>query len=138
MLIELTVFRTAVTQSIVSGNLCGPAATHTLAELPDELLQDTKGLRVQGNAPFRIGWGAKAAESQHKVSKCRGSHKEEAGRQHLLLLQIASLSVQQPCRCRIIYCYRRHCKTFFHFLFPKDWKNKNRGEIKRQSFLHKL
>lgn len=54
--------------------------------------QIPKGLRADGNAPFRTGWGAKAAESQLKVSKCRDSHKEEAGRQYLLLLQTASLS----------------------------------------------
>lgn len=36
----------------------------TLAELSDELLQDTKVLKVEGNTPFRTGWGAKAAENQ--------------------------------------------------------------------------
>lgn len=46
-----------------TGNLRGPTVTHILAKQSDELLQDTKGLRVEGNTPFRRGWGAIAAEN---------------------------------------------------------------------------
>lgn len=80
MLIEGTLFLTAIIQRMETGNLCRPIVTHTLAEPADELLQDTKGLRVEGNIPFRTGWGAKAAENQRKVSKCRESQKEEDDR----------------------------------------------------------
>lgn len=44
---------------------CGPAGAHTPAELSVGLrYQDTNGLRVEGNAPFRTGWGAEDAEIQ--------------------------------------------------------------------------
>lgn len=56
---------TAVTGRMENGNQCGPAGTHTPAELSAGLrYQHTRGLIVEWNASLRTGWGAEAAEIQ--------------------------------------------------------------------------
>lgn len=127
-------FLPTITQTIETGNPCGPAITHSLAEMSEVLLQDIQSLTADDNCPFSTGWGVKAADDQWEVSKCIKSHEEKASRQYHLLLQIASLSPFQPPNCMIIYPYRCHWKTFCSLVFPKGWKDK-KGERKRRRVL---